>query len=986
MSRKTRRNSAKNAAKRLRHRAILRDYPTAGITGLSGLALALSGPLYAADDVPAPAGSSSNNEPLQEVVVTGIRASLQKSLDIKEQSVGVVDAISAEDIGQFPDANLAEAVQRIPGISISRGASSMGGTPTSTGEGTEITVRGFGPTFNETLYDGRQAATATKDRGFDFSSVGADFVKEVDVLKTPDTTLSSGAIGATINIKYANPFDVPGLRAAASGSADYASDDGHVTPKVGLLFSDTFADDTFGILVDAAYSKRKTTANHVNIQGWEGTTLNSCQYVGGPACTTNAQGNFTTPADSRPAWFIQDYGIYHEMTEESRKDGRLAFQWRPTDALLITLDDNFSEDVQKATEYAYSVWFNSGSLTDVVRANDGTLTSFSQANTPTDFQGQIIGSVIQNNMVGLNVAWDINSTFKAELDADQSKSKLNPGGQFSSIDSDVGYGPSAAGGTNGANVGIAGVGIGALPYPTSVGPNGNSAAFINNGIIGSHVFPIQSQQNVDRINQFKVQGTWKGDEAQLRFGFQYTDDKKDLAEYDTFTNNDWQAYAGYGPASNNPNGIALPQSFFTGSFSTANFIRGFNNSNALPPNVLAFNPYQVLAYLNGLNGQGAVANCCTPPFSGTYELALAPGMVQSIDEKTYAPFVNLSETTHLGSMTLKSSFGVRYESTYLTTGGLQQLPTGLTVQAADHTAFLVSYAPFSSVSNEFNYRYVLPNLDLNLALTDNLKARLDASRTLTRPPLNDITPALVVPQGIRTNALVATGGNPGLQPFLSDNLDVGLEWYYGRNDYISVDAFLKEVTNFIVGGTTQQPINNVIDPTTGKLGVFSVTTEFNGPSAEVRGVEIGAQHMLWDTGFGLQANATFVSTNKPYNPNDVSTSEFAITGLANSANVVAFFERWGFHIRVAVNWRDGYLDHFGQLQNNSQFGTEPTFVNSNTQVDLSSSYDIDRNFSVFFEGLNLNNSTYSTHGRFKEEVLDVVDFGPRFTLGVRAKF
>ena len=87
-----------------------------------------------------------------------------------------------------------------------------------------------------------------------------------------------------------------------------------------------------------------------------------------------------------------------------------------------------------------------------------------------------------------------------------------------------------------------------------------------------------------------------------------------------------------------------------------------------------------------------------------------------------------------------------------------------------------------------------------------------------------------------------------------------------------------------------------------------------------------------------------------------------------------------------THWRDEYLDHFGQLQNNSKFGTEPTFVNSNTQVDLSSSYDVDKNFSVFFEGLNLNSSTFSTHGRFKEQVLDVVDYGPRFTMGVRAKF
>src|SRR5262249_33845488 len=160
---------------------------------------------------------------------------------------------------------------------------------------------------------------------------------------------------------------------------------------------------------------------------------------------------------------------------------------------------------------------------------------------------------------------------------------------------------------------------------------------------------------------------------------------------------------------------------------------------------------------------------------------------------------------------------------------------------------------------------------------------------------------------VRVNALVATGGNPNLLPFLSDNLDLGVEWYYGENDYVSVDAFLKEVTNFIVGGTHQQTINDVVDPQTGKPGIFTVTNQINGPAAEVRGIELGLQHMFWQTGFGVQANATFVGTNKPYNPNDLTVSNFAVTGLANSANVVAFFEKWGFHIRVAVNWRDEYI-------------------------------------------------------------------------------
>jgi TonB-dependent receptor len=275
----------------------------------------------------------------------------------------------------------------------------------------------------------------------------------------------------------------------------------------------------------------------------------------------------------------------------------------------------------------------------------------------------------------------------------------------------------------------------------------------------------------------------------------------------------------------------------------------------------------------------------------------------------------------------------------------------------------------------------LPNLDLVLAVSDDWRVRLDASRTLTRPRLIDLTPVLQVPQNPRVGALTATGGNPNLQPFLSDNLDLGVEWYYAPNSYVSAGAFVKEVTNFIIQGTTTQTINGVIDPTTGNPAQFAVTQLVNGPSAEVRGLELAIQHVFADTGFGFQVNATKVDTNKPYDASVTSTSGFAVTGLADSANVVGFYEKHGFETRVALNWRDEYLDHFGQQQNGGRFGTEPTFVNASTTVDFSTSYRFGSNFDVYFEALNLTDETFSTHGRFEEQVLDVVDFGRRYTLG-----
>ena len=250
--------------------------------------------------------SGPSTTELEEVLVTGIRASLQKSLDIKQQAVGIIDAIAAEDIGAFPDASLGEAMQRIPGVTVTRTvASGLGsGAELFTGSPSAITVRGFGGDFTQTLIDGRLQASVA-GRTFNFASVGADFVTEVDVHKTPDFALSSGAVGATVNIKFPKPFDQPGLKAQAFVSETDTTNDGSFHPAFGALFSDTFFNDTLGILLDGDWSDTHIDSHHLDIVGWKGTYLNSCQMAGGPACVDSNGGliayNSLLLANGRPA-------------------------------------------------------------------------------------------------------------------------------------------------------------------------------------------------------------------------------------------------------------------------------------------------------------------------------------------------------------------------------------------------------------------------------------------------------------------------------------------------------------------------------------------------------------------------------------------------------------------------------------------------------------------------------------------------------------
>jgi iron complex outermembrane receptor protein len=223
-----------------------------------------------------------------------------------------------------------------------------------------------------------------------------------------------------------------------------------------------------------------------------------------------------------------------------------------------------------------------------------------------------------------------------------------------------------------------------------------------------------------------------------------------------------------------------------------------------------------------------------------------------------------------------------------------------------------------------------------------------------------------------------------LKPYLSDNFDAAVEWYYQSNSYAAANVFVKHVTNFIVGGVQNQVINpSLIDPSTGKPAVYSVSQRVNGPEATIDGIELAWQHVFGDTGFGYNFNVTLVDTDKPYDRTDISQSGFAVTGLANSANLVAFYDKNGFEARVAGNWRDEYLLQFGQPQNGGSFGAEPIFVNSSLQIDLSTSYQFTDKLNVYLEALNVTNETMSTHGRFDNEMLEVFNYGRRYALGVR---
>jgi TonB-dependent receptor len=237
------------------------------------------------------------------------------------------------------------------------------------------------------------------------------------------------------------------------------------------------------------------------------------------------------------------------------------------------------------------------------------------------------------------------------------------------------------------------------------------------------------------------------------------------------------------------------------------------------------------------------------------------------------------------------------------------------------------------------------------------------------------------------DALSATGNNPDLKPYLSDNLDLGGEWYYGNNSYVSVDGFFKHVTQFPVSTVQNITVPGVINTAGAHIGqpaVFAESTVVNGLAANVTGVEVIWQQML-PLGFGYQINGTYVHSNANFNSYSTVTNQFILPGIGNSANLIAFYQNHGFQARLAVQFQAKQLLQAGQEQNSGAFGNEPTYLQANTEVDFTSSYDVNDHLSVFFEAINLNDNIYHTMGRFDNQTLNVVDYGRSFTFGVRAK-
>jgi iron complex outermembrane receptor protein len=918
---------------------------------------------------------------VEELMVTGIRGSLQRSMDVKRSSGGVVDAISSEDIGKFPDTNLAESLQRITGVSIDR----------SGGEGQLITVRGFGPEFNTVLINGRQMATENLSRAFSFDTVASELVSSLDVHKTSTASMQSGGIGSTVNVKTARPFDMPGFKVAGSVKAAMEDNSDKTTPQISGLISNTFNDDTFGVLLALSHQERDTRLNQAQMDGW-------LENVGIP--TEELNGGAGVP-EGTTIFSPRNYDSKVTFEERTRTNASLVLQFSPSDDLVLTTDYIYSDFDVETNALSYGHWFTAPNITDAVTDENGTVIDLRQeVGLATDMHAKKFDRLTETSMLAFNADWQVSDKLNLNFDASFSNSERdanNGGGDQLSL---IGYAnrvrfqvddnilpwmsefetadPTIFSGQQELD----GVAYRDPSDPDYVAPAGVSD-FLDKSNSRAHVMLRRGWAVDDEIQQFKMDGTWDEDSSsglvKVKFGALFSSEEKALDRWDNEGVGIHCTYCGY------PDAPVIPESMQYVFNAGNDFLSGVSGSGRMPTSWLAHDGEEQFAFLEeyyqSVNGE---------PISFD---AVKRDNSFVVQEDTLAFYFETDFAGDLAGMPISSTAGVRMETTDVTVDGTQAPVTGLII--LDETEMLAQYGTKQGIDVDASYDALLPNMSVKLELNDDMVVRLAASRTLTRPTLSAMAPVTVITTTRQGGNLTSTSGNAALKPFESDNFDLSWEWYYDEASYISAGYFKKNVTNFIVNTvvdtTFELPDGSLLlDPSTGsdtgapdaddEVAVFKNTLPNNGETASVDGMELGVQHTFGETGFGVMFNATFVDSDAELDPADV-TQVFALTGLSDSMNLVGFYERGPIQIRLAYNQRSDFVQSL--TQNN---GNGPTIVEDYEQLDFSASYDLTDEISIFAEGLNLTNEYVHKRGRYSNQLLLIEDSGRRWAVGVRAAF
>ncbi|WBO23142.1 TonB-dependent receptor [Sphingomonas abietis] len=907
---------------------------TIALPGMAAAQDAQSGATAPSGNAAPSADTTTDPGAIEAIVVTGVRASLQSAENIKRNSPQIVDSIVAEDIGKLPDRNVAEALQRIPGIQVNR----------SYGEGTSVAIRGL--TQTRTELNGRDIFTAGDGGGdgtntpgtLSLGDIPSELLAGIDVYKNPSADLIEDQLSGTIDLRTRKPFDFDGFKIAATASNTYSDLVRHSRPSGSVLISDRW--DTgigeIGVLVDVAYQTSEFRQDTISTEPFY--PLDQ---------SLNADGTYHSPTDAAIAAELgrtgQATSLPHgsgigEVYGNRRRFGTdVALQWKPTDTLELTGEVFRSDYKFRFDDYSYFAYTGGASIQPAAGA------PFTFANS-----GDFVSGTFQNVPIGVNTSLDTRHSVTTDYSLHakwKPTSQLTVTGDLQYVDAST-HDLRSIVGLNGADSTLYQDLSGSTPVLHITTPLGLTSPA--NYVSAFYLDDLNRSKASDKTARLDAEYKFDGGLIQsIKAGFRIADRKNR-------TDDTGYRYTGLADVPSNLQYTNL-----------GNFFRGQAD---LFGDALFYNRNTILSYDATRADLGIDSEPTYVP-SGTSRESL----------KTYAGYVAAFFKADALPVPIDGNIGLRVVRTEQSASGYTQIvPLVLGDNGQEQSGAAI--ATLTDVSQA--YTKFLPSLNLRGHLTDNLQLRFAVSKNISRPNLSQLNPAVTYTQPGTAQANQehdTSGGNPDLKPMSSWNFDVSLEWYFSHTGSLTAAGFYKNIKNYIQTAINQRDISfpGASEPVT-----FYTTTYDNVATAKVKGFELAYQQ-FFDflpgplSGLGMQANFTYVDSSAP----GPATQGGPITTVPleqlsrYNYNLVGIYEKGKLSARVAYNWRSKYVV---TTQGNGT-GDRPIFDKPFGELDASISYDVTPHFSLTLEGANLNDAIHSTYFGTTTEPRDVIMNDRRIT-------
>lgn len=1020
------------------HKKFTRSLLTQSIALLLGSAVVL--PTMAQE-------ATDNTEVIQ---VKGVRGSLSQSMDIKRQSSGVVDAISAVDMGKFPDTNLAESLQRITGVSINR----------VNGEGSEVTVRGFGGNFNLITLNGRQMPAANvstitgnpndkgstgSSRSFDFSNIASEGVSGIEVYKTGQADIPSGGIGATVNINTLKPLAAGKNRASVGIKAVKDESGEGVTPEISGLTNWVNDEGNVGISLFGSFQERDSGSRHASVEQFQ-----LREWAASDIDTFTAPGVevINPPTVGQIVAIPSNIGLGTNHDERERTNAMLTVQFAPMDNLTLTADVTYAKNEQNSRSLVDGIWFSQQFNSVEFDGNPvvSTPVKFSEdIEGGKDFFFQNLALATKDELKSFGFNAEFWATDSLNLSFDVATSQAKSGGNGPLGQNSIRFNMA------GSNAGWQAADFtGSIPQASIViddSIKGNNNGIFDKPDIGSQVTQTDKSNQVTDVDQLRFDGEWIKDDYKVDFGVGYLTTKMRQTRESTS-----EALGGWGV--DFPGDI--PEGLFEQSCTGCAFedhdMSGVEGADALAlpagsPTIalgsvsFSGDPVELLREIGPIYGQ----TLATLPINGFDD--------NLIEEDIVSAYVQVSTDYDIGEMPLYIVAGLRYEQTDVTSTSNQIVPLEVVWESDNDFRTDIS-STSQALAAEHDYSNLLPNLDLTLDVTDEVKARASFSKTLARASYNQLFNSTTVSAPARPTALGGTptgnSGNARLDPLESTNIDLSLEWYYSDSSMVSIGYYRKDVKNFVGIAQTTTPLFGLLDASSNAPGtlsaqaavelanlgfdnnernLFTMTAmlqnpnDFPGGAADFENTQVFADGVFSAYDVFPEAGDPELDfqVTRPVNNNSAVIDGFELawqhffgeTGFGYQANYTIVDGDIGFDVGGAIDLdqfaleglsdtanlvliyeKDGlstriaynWRDEFLSQVNRGAGNRNPLFIDKFEQIDINVSYEINDDLSISLDVINLTEEGQRQFGRSYNNVFFVQEADRRFVLSANYNF